>query len=108
MGNICQCRHCLCNPDVIFLEWSRQVPAEEVPCIGVAAQDSVTSNVHQWTTVFEYRATTPQARSSSNLTSAATDSMATNLAKHGSNFGLPIALHLVQLMGGSIGIVEVQ
>ncbi len=33
--------------------------------------------------------------------------MDTSLAKHGSNFGLPIAHHLINLMGGSIGIVEV-
>jgi hypothetical protein len=33
--------------------------------------------------------------------------METNLARQGSNFGLPIALHLAVLMRGGIGIVEV-
>ena len=33
--------------------------------------------------------------------------METNLARQGSNFGLPIALHLAVLMKGGIGIVEV-
>ena len=31
----------------------------------------------------------------------------THAARHGSNFGLPIALHLTKLMQGSIGITEV-
>ena len=31
----------------------------------------------------------------------------TAMARHGSNFGLPIALHLVRLMKGSVGISEV-
>ena len=34
--------------------------------------------------------------------------METNLARQGSNFGLPIALHLTVLMQGSIGLVEVR
>ena len=32
----------------------------------------------------------------------------TNLARHGSNFGLPIALNLTLLMKGGIGIAEVR
>jgi hypothetical protein len=46
-------------------------------------------------------------RKSAENTMTAT-AMETNLARQGSNFGLPIALHLAVLMKGGIGIVEVR
>jgi hypothetical protein len=47
-----------------------------------------------------------EQRRQSNQTALTATDMETNLARQGSNFGLPIALQLAVLMKGGIGIVE--
>ena len=49
----------------------------------------------------------PSTAQPSQVSPALSLTMDTNLARQGSNFGLPIALQLVKLMEGGVGILEV-
>ena len=95
-------------------DWSSLWEAKQFPEIGnvvdgagstfgvTAVEHRVDASVSQVTNANAGNGGSGNAHGSSTTTDAET-----NLARRGSNFGLPIALHITILMKGSIGIAEV-
>ena len=79
----------------------------DVPAVGMVlleSQDVASSSV---VVVKQHQRTAAEPDESASKGSHSATDVETNLARQGSNFGLPIALNLTILMGGAIGITEV-